>query len=113
MGMFDRIHCTYDLGPGFYNKTLQTKDIECMMAVFWLDPGGHLYEIDYSGTSDFVEDPDQFLGFGHKKNGNHGKIRPFYFTGDVEVYPENWDCKYAAYPRQKITFLWGELCTKN
>ena len=55
MGMFDRIYCTYDLGPGFYLRALQTKSMECMLADFWLDPAGRLYIIDYTGTQDFVD----------------------------------------------------------
>jgi hypothetical protein len=101
MGMFDRIYCTYDLGPGFYLRALQTKSMEC---------------IDYTGTQDFVDTsavPGDWDGFKVQRNGNHGKISPYDFTGDIEVYPEKWDCKYAAFPRQTITFNDGQLCTKT
>ena len=116
MGMFDRIHCTCDLGPGFWNRTLQTKDIECMLADFWLDPAGRLFIIDYTGTQDFVdtsEVPGNWDGFRVVKNGNHGKISPYDFTGNIEVYPEKWDCQYAAFPRQTITFVKGQLCMNH
>lgn len=120
MGMFDRIHCSYDLGSGFHNRTLQTKDMECMMGEYWLDPAGNLWDIDYTGTHDFIEIPEDEIdknfpwnSFKSVPNGNHGRVKPYCFTGTIEVYPEKWDCHYAAYPRQSITFVWGKLCTKN
>ena len=43
MGMFDTIRCGYDLGAGFYNRDLQTKDLECFMGEYWLTPSGQLF----------------------------------------------------------------------
>ena len=48
MGMFDTIRSSYDLGPGFWNKELQTKDLTCTLSVYWISPNGELFEIDYS-----------------------------------------------------------------
>jgi len=110
MGMFDTIHCNYDLGPSFHNRDLQTKDLECFMSEYWLDPSGQLWQIDYSGTQDFI-DRDPFPMW--EPNGNHGKVKPFYITKDIEVYPAEWNAHYAAYPRQTITFVEGKLCMKS
>tara|TARA_B100000925_G_C21721055_1_gene350923 strand:- start:73 stop:210 length:138 start_codon:yes stop_codon:yes gene_type:complete len=43
MGMFDTIRSSYDLGPGFWNKELQTKDLESIMATYWIDPLGQFF----------------------------------------------------------------------
>ena len=117
MGMFDTIRCNYDLGPGFWNKELQTKDLQCACCEYWLDPSGRLWEIDYSGTQDFVDVPNDdthpWLSFKTVGNGNHGKVRPLYVTKSIEVYPSEWTAYYAPYPRQTITFVEGKLCMKN
>ena len=106
MGMFDTIRSSYDLGPGFH-KDLQTKDLECLMMTYWIDPAGHLFEIDYSGTQDF--ELNGAVGWDVVPNGTHGKVRPVYITTTIEVYPAKWDAHYAAYPRQNITFIDGVL----
>ena len=118
MGMFDTIHCSYDLGPGFYNRDLQTKDLECLMADFWLCPRGYLYELDYAGTSDFVElfpgdvgyhETATWANFRWISNGNRGRIKPYRITDYVEVYPACWTANYAAFPRKRIHFIDGKL----
>ena len=97
MGLFDTVRSSFDLGPG-YHRTLQTKDLECLMCEYWIDSAGKLYEIDYSHTADFVEigpdDPNYnqergYLNFFWKPNGTKGKVSPVYHTGVVEVYPES------------------------
>jgi hypothetical protein len=107
MGMFDTIRSSYDLGPSFWNKDLQTKDLEQMMSRFWIDPAGRLFEIDYSGTQDF--ELDGAVGWDVTPNGNHGRVTPYLLTRTIEVYPAKWDAHYAAYPRQNITFIDGVL----
>ena len=118
MGMFDTIHCSYDLGAGFHNRDLQTKDLDCVMTDYWLCPAGYLYEIDYKDTADFVEvmpgDPDYFekavwANFKWVPNGNHGRIRATNFTCYCEVYPAVWTAHYAAYPRKMLHFVDGKL----
>ena len=115
MGMFDTIKSSYDLGPG-YQKELQTKDLDCAMAHYWIDPKGRLFEIDEGGTADFViiEEGDDgydpvrlFLNYKWVPNGNHGKVRPVYHYGVVEVYPAVWDCKYSPWPSCQIFFRHG------
>jgi hypothetical protein len=112
MGMFDTVRSSYDLGPGFYRKDLQTKDLDCCMNEYWIDPSGRLFEVDYSGTHDFVDIPEEervrpWNVFKTVPNGNRGKVKPVYLFKVIEVYPSIWDCKYAAYPRQFIYFRDG------
>ena len=105
MGMFDTIRSSYDLGPGFWNKELQTKDLTCTLSVYWISPNGELFEIDYSGTVDWGPDLKTV------PNGNHGRVRPVVMTREIEVYPARWDSKYAPFPTLKITFIDGVLRT--
>ena len=111
MGMYDTIQCSYDLGPGFWNRSLQTKDLLCTMMDYWIDPAGRMYEIDYSGTQDFLMTPEDdtplWKGIRWIPNGTHGRVSPVYYTKIIEVYPSVWDCKYSAFPRCKILLEGG------
>jgi len=107
MGMFDTIRSSYDLGPGFWNKDLQTKDLTCSMAEYWISPHGELFEIDYSGTHDW-ELVDDII-YKSVPNGNRGTVRPVTITTEIEVYPAKWDAHYAKFPTMKITFIDGVL----
>jgi hypothetical protein len=112
MGMFDTIRCSYDLGPGYLNRELQTKDLDCCMTEYWLDPAGRLYEIDYTGTHDFYEVPEEERSapwnfFEQIPNGNHGKIKPVYLFKVIEVYPAKWDAYYSKWPSCFILFRDG------
>jgi hypothetical protein len=114
MGMFDTIRSSYDLGPGFWRRDLQTKGLECLMVEYWIDPSGQLFEIDYSGTQDFDLCPEQesktpWNPYKAVPNGNHGKVRPVYVTATIEVYPAKWECHYAPFPRKIIQFVNGKL----
>ena len=103
MGMFDTVRSSYDLGPG-YHKDLQTKDLECLMMEYWIDPNGNLFEIDYSHTQDFTDDFTHYTA-----NGNHGKVRPWRITKYIRVYPERWDGDWKDWPECRIHFKDGKL----
>ncbi len=111
MSMYDNIRNNYDIGPGFNNRILQTKNI-CttpMMRNFWIDPAGQLWEINCDGTHDFCEGANNTFGFGWIRNGNHGRCSPVYLSSSITVYPEKWDCKYAPFPECKLLFRDGIL----
>ena len=107
--MYDTIRSSYDLGPGF-RKDLQTKDLECCMCDYWISPAGQLFEIDYSGTQDFVEIPEEervspWNLFKSVPNGYHGRVTPITkLFKIVEVCPSVWDAYYAPFPRKLILF---------
>ena len=122
MGMFDYLRSSYDFGKHFTNVELQTKDIEDgiggTMSHYWLSPDGHLYYIDYSHTADFVEvkegDEDynekhSFMNFKWVPNGNHGKIRPWFLTKYIRVYPSEWKGKWEDWPTLCLHFYYGRL----
>jgi hypothetical protein len=102
MGLFDTVRSSYDLGPGLWNKDLQTKDLVCLMCEYWIDPAGRLFEIDYSGTQDYTADFTHYYA-----NGNHGRVSPVEITKTIECYPAKWDCYYAPFPSIKITLCDG------
>jgi len=116
MGMFDTVRSSYDLGPGYNNKELQTKDLDCCMNDYWIDPAGQLFEIDYSSTADFVELAEgddgynsdrKYLNFKWIPNGLHGKIKPVYIFKIIEVYPAVFDGHYSKWPSCHILFKNG------
>ena len=112
MGMYDTIYCSKDLGAGFWNRELQTKDLDCTMSEYWMSPSGQLFEIDYSGTQDFVELTEETVPWRAaqwKPNGNHGHIRATKLTKVIEVYPTQFDCKYSPYPRLHLYIKDGIL----
>lgn len=112
MGMFDSIHCSYDLGAGFHHKTLQTKDLYNQMMEYWLSPSGQMYELDFSGTQSWVlqkEDIYPYERLTWEKNGCHGKVRATNLTREIEVYPSKWTAHYAPFPRKTITIVEGKL----
>ena len=114
MGMFDTVRSSYDLGPGWLNKELQTKDLDCCMNEYWISPEGQLFEIDYSHTYDFVDIPEEervrpWNVFKTVPNGNHGKVRPVFAFKVVELYPAQWDAHYSKWPSCHVHFWDGMI----
>ncbi len=123
MGMFDYVRSSYSLGEHFTDTELQTKDIEDYgiggtMSQYWLSPGGQLYYIDYWKTADFVElkegddgynEEQKLFNFQWIPNGNHGKVRPWYLTKYIQVYPATWDGEWTAWPTLRLHFSYGKL----
>jgi hypothetical protein len=106
--MYDIITSSYTLGSGFHRE-LQTKDLNCLMSTYWIDPAGQLFEIDYSFTQDIELDNDGIM-FQVVSNKNHGKVTPVFLNKTIEVYPSKWDAYYAPFPRINLTFIDGVLC---
>ena len=113
MGMFDTVRSSYDLGPGWLNKELQTKDLDCCMAEYWISPAGQLFQIDYSGTQDFLMTPEDdtplWKGIKWISNGNRGKVHPVFAFKVVEFYPAKWDAHYAKWPSCHVHFWDGMI----
>ena len=74
--MFDEVRSSHKELPGSF----QTKDLDCFMMQFYLDPIGRLWSIDYGGTCDLT-----FSGakLNATPNGNRGKVYPVYHNGEL------------------------------
>ena len=103
--LYDTILCHCDIGSGFWGRSLQTTDLDGWCVTFFLDPAGRLFEVDYSDTQDFSRDDPK----GYVPNGLRGRVRPYYATKTIEVYPTKWDAHYAPFPRMMLTFVDGKL----
>ena len=101
----DIVHCSYDLGPGFHNRLLHTKELSQTCSCYWISPSGELYEVDYTGTQDFCDDDDM----PYKYNGNHGKVKPVSICTTLKLQPAKWDAYYAKCPTCIVTFMAGKI----
>lgn len=118
MGMFDTVYSSYDLGPEFTNTECQTKDLDCLMQHYWIDPAGQLWEIDYAGTADMQEDPN-WVDDGSLKsalfkyqvvpNGKHGKVRPVSITDYVSLTGHNYGGSWDTWPICRLHFVKGRI----
>lgn len=127
MGMFDWVRCSTLLddrvGP---SDVFQTKDLDCCLETFWVDPNGRLWRIDESGTYDFLEESEEDIIAARERkewlspfrpipNGNHGKVTPHCLTRTVRIYPSDWRSKikdklyHSDWPEYELVFRDGEL----
>lgn len=91
--MFDYLRSSMDIGE-LTDQECQTKDIDDLiggtMSFYWVDPVGALWYVDYSNTTDFVENEDEnlpiWLRFKHVPNGNRGKVTRCYLTKRIGIY---------------------------
>ena len=94
MGMFDEVKCSAPIGE-LTNVLTQTKDISDdywdggTMSFYWIDPSGHMWATDYSGTYDFVFDGARYTTIRTK---NKGRLFPLNITRSIEIY----DCTVHA-----------------
>ena len=109
MGLFDEVYSSYDLGENLTNAKLQTKDLACCMEDYWIDPKGQLFVVDYIGTHKWVVDPDTkrtFWPYESVPTGEHGRVKPFYHTGDVRLYRA---IGVDGFAEITVTFLKGQI----
>jgi len=102
---YDTIRCCYDLGPGFWNHLLHTKELSQTCGCYWITPAGELYEIDYTGTQDFTDDDQK----PYRANGNRGRVRPVNITTTIRLQPAKWDAYYAKCPICHVTLYNGKI----
>ena len=94
MGMYDEVKCSAPIGE-LTDVLTQTKDISDdyweggTMSFYWIDPSGHMWATDYSGTYDFVFDGTRYTTVRTK---NRGKLFPMSITRSIEIY----NCKMQA-----------------
>lgn len=84
MSFYDEVRSNFQGLNGYF----QTKDFDNLMWVYYIDPAGHFWQVDYSGTSDLVLESfvgKRFPRVTHTRNGNHGRVTPFYYTGTLHL----------------------------
>ena len=69
---YDTVHCSYDLGPGFWNHNLHTKELSQTCGCYWISPAGELFEVDYTGTQVFTDNERM----PYAPSGTHGRVTP-------------------------------------
>ena len=122
--MFDWLRCAAPLdgrvGPG---DVFQTKDLDCCMDVYWIDPAGHLWKLDESGTYDLIEESEEDIRAARERlewlppfrpvpNGNHGRVVPYRLTRAIRIYPSRWENPrpdHSDWPEYELVFRDGEL----
>ena len=99
MGMFDEVRSSFSGLNGYY----QTKDLDNLMWVYYIDPAGRLWRVDYSGTADIGLESfaNGLPRVSYLSNGAKGKVVPLDFTGSIILremdYNENvfsWEVNF-------------------
>ena len=85
----DTVHCSYDLGTGFWNRLLHTKELSQTRSCYWISPAGELYGIDYAGE--------------------RGRVKPVSICSTIKLQPSKWDAHYAKCPTCIVTFMCGKI----
>lgn len=124
MGLFDYLRCAAPLDARVdRNTSYQTKDLDCCLDDYWVDPVGQLWRIDYSDTHDYVEETVEDLEqaraekiwlppFRPVPNGNRGRVRAHRLTRSIRVHPSFWahpKPDHSDWPEYELTFRDGEL----
>jgi len=106
MGMFDEIKCSANIEQ-MTNIYCQTKDLENLLVFFWVDPSGHLWQPDYSGTYDIKITDSKIKSV---RSGLNGRMRPYIYTGTVNIYNSHTHPDgYVDWVECKLTFVEGKL----
>jgi len=116
--MFDYFKCSSNIGA-LTDIGCQTKTIEGIidgtMSFYWVSPGGLMYIVDYSGTTDFVENTDSddapiWLQYHMVPNGNRGKVSPYLLSKDIVIYDSVTQADgYVDWVFCKLEFMNGVL----
>ena len=101
----DTVRCSYDLGTGFWNRNLVTKELSQTCSCYWITPNGELFEIDYSGTQDYTN--NERVPF--TPNGQRGRVRPVDITTTIRLQPKDWNVHYAKCPTCHVTLFNGKI----
>lgn len=91
MGLYSTVINSCELLGEELSGSLQTKDLEDCFNLYWIDPAGHLFLIDYSGCSELVpkepeDEPMSFFPMKWKPTGANGRIYPVMARGWVRLY---------------------------
>ena len=116
--MFDHVRCDYSLGDDTF-RTCQTKSIEPdfggTLDLYYIDPAGWLWEIDYSGTSDYrlaSRKNNEYsipAWFRRIPTGKHGKVKVKNITNYVIIYPTDYEGPWEDWPEARLHIVNGKV----
>ena len=113
MGMFDEIRCDI-ITPEF--NLFQTKDIEGDIggtgSLYYIDPLGLVWYLDYYGTCEWVRDPTQTKPWPYKRlqTGRHGRVRHMSrMTKYLTMYPSSFKGSWKDIPRYLLHIIDGRV----
>lgn len=112
MGMFDDVRSSYPLFSPEEDQSLQTKDLDCVMTHYWIDPAGQLFEVSNRDAFDaYIDEVVQprWRAFQWKPNGRRGHVRPDYRTALVKLYPSTWEGGWQDWPEKHVYFRHGRI----
>ena len=88
------------------------------MSEYWLDPAGRLWLVNLAIAFDYGEYPgyesdgspyQELFRYGPISNGKHGKVTPELFTGNVLIYPSEFEGEWGDWPCCEMKFKSGVL----
>ena len=114
--MFDYVRCDYPITPDFIGEC-QTKDIEGdiggTMSTYYIDPVGHLWYVDYWGTTDYKLNKDAagiFDMWERVPTGKHGKVRNLFgYTNYLIIYPAQHEGSWDSWPEARLHIVEGQV----
>lgn len=113
MGMFDEVRCD-TITPEF--NLFQTKDIEGdiggTMSLYYIDPQGFVWYLDYAGCSEWVRDPTQPKPWPYKRlqTGRHGRVKHMSrMTKYLTMYPSKYTGTWQEMPYYRLHIVDGRL----
>jgi len=106
---YDTVHCSYDLGPGFWNHNLHTKELSQTCGCYWISPAGELFEVDYTGTQVFTDNERM----PYAPSGVHGRVTPVDITTTIRLQPAKWDAYYAKCPICHVILHNGKIASHS
>lgn len=114
MGMFDYVRTSMPIFSEEEDKELQTKDLENVMAHYWISPAGQLFEVDHRDAFDLkFTPPDEcerpWGCFEHVPTGKHSRLRAISHWGQVRVYPSRHGGPWEEWPEALLYFRDGRI----
>ena len=110
MGMFDYVRCDYPITPDFVGEC-QTKEMSSWggggMDLYYIDPVGVVWRIDYFGTHDLVS--TERIPWEWEATGEHGKVRPHDVTDYVTIYPSRHEGSWETWPEARLHIVQGKV----
>ena len=115
MGMFDEVRCDYPIPDNDY-ELFQTKDIAGDIggtgSLYYIDPAGLVWYIDYYGCCEWVQDSTQPKPWPYKRlqTGKHGRVKHLStMTKYLTIYPTMFRGFWKDIPKYRLHIVNGKV----